>query len=178
MRTTTRRSRLAAAAVLLIASAALVAASVPAEAALPSMTTATKAVTRTPAGFPAVVGIRVGSHSTYDRIVIDINGNAPGYRVGYVPRVYRDPSGFPVTLSGAADMQVTLKPAFAHNIRSGRSCLLTPSRMLFSFGSVREYRVVGDSEGVVSIGVGARQLRPFRVFTLSSPTRIVIDIAH
>jgi hypothetical protein len=175
---TTRRSRLTAAAVLLIASAALVAQSAPAQATLPPMTTATKAVTRTPAGFPAVVGIHVGAHPTYDRIVININGNAPGYRVGYVAHVYRDPSGLPVTLSGAADLQVTLKPAFAHNISTGRSCLLTPSRMLFSYSAVREYRVVGDFEGVVSIGVGARRLAPFRVFTLSSPTRIVIDIAH
>src|SRR4051812_12702202 len=46
------------------------------------------------ANAPATVtGIRVGSHPTYDRVVIDMRGPLPGYFVRYVRQFAYDPSG-------------------------------------------------------------------------------------
>jgi hypothetical protein len=39
-------------------------------------------------------------------------------------------------------------------------------------------KIAGDFEGVVSFGLGLRRKTGFRVFRLTAPTRIVIDVAH
>ncbi len=39
-------------------------------------------------------------------------------------------------------------------------------------------RPAGDFEGVVTFGLGLRERAGFRVFNLSNPTRIVVDVGH
>jgi len=36
----------------------------------------------------------------------------------------------------------------------------------------------GSFEGVTSLGLGVRARLPFRVFTLTNPTRVVVDVAR
>jgi hypothetical protein len=44
--------------------------------------------------------------------------------------------------------------------------------------NLQQVKAVGDFEGVVSFGLGLRRKTGFRVFRLTDPTRIVIDVAH
>ena len=44
--------------------------------------------------------------------------------------------------------------------------------------NLRQVKLAGDFEGVVSFGLGLRRKTGFRVFRLTGPTRIVIDVAH
>ena len=44
--------------------------------------------------------------------------------------------------------------------------------------NLRQVKKAGDFEGVVSFGLGLRRRTGFRVFRLSAPTRIVVDVAH
>jgi hypothetical protein len=44
--------------------------------------------------------------------------------------------------------------------------------------NVRQIKAVGDFEGVVSFGIGLRRMTGFRVFRLTAPTRIVVDVEH
>jgi hypothetical protein len=44
--------------------------------------------------------------------------------------------------------------------------------------NLRQVKGAGDFEGVVSFGLGLRHKAGFRVFRLTGPTRIVIDVAH
>jgi hypothetical protein len=44
--------------------------------------------------------------------------------------------------------------------------------------SLRGVAFTGDFEGVVSFGLSLSHRAPFRVFTLSAPSRIVIDLRH
>src|SRR4051812_13408738 len=69
--------------------------------AAPTTTTATtpaawstdaRVVHRSPAPAPEVTGIRVGHHRRFDRIVVDLDGAAPGFRVRYVRTLHADPS--------------------------------------------------------------------------------------
>jgi hypothetical protein len=162
-----------------LAGGAATAAAPPSDAAAPpAWNTATKSVTRTPMPTPVVTGIRVGRHATFDRLVVDLRGNAPGYRVGYVRTLREDGSGRVVDLRGPASLQITLTPADAHNPDTGAPTLRTPSRKRWFYPEVKEYAVIGDFEAVVTVGVGLAHKRPFRVFTLSNPTRIVVDVAH
>ncbi len=41
-----------------------------------------------------------------------------------------------------------------------------------------DVRPAGDFEGVVTFGLGLRERAGFRVFNLSNPTRIVVDVGH
>jgi len=137
-----------------------------------------RVVTRSPANAPVVTGIRVGHHKNYDRVVVDLVGSAPGYRVRYVKTLRRDPSDKTVNLLGAYQLRIRLVPANGHDITTGASTLTTPKRVKWRLDEVRETAVIGDFEAVFSVGVGVANRTPFRVRTLSSPTRIVVDVHH
>jgi len=127
---------------------------------------------------PEVTGIRVGRHANFDRIVIDLHGAAPGFRVRYVRTLHRDPSDQTVDLLGPKSLRIVLSPANGHDINTGDSTLTTPRRVKWRFDEVRETAVIGDFEAVFSVGVGLAARTPFRVLTLHNPTRIVVDVHH
>ena len=160
------------------AAAGLALTTLPASADLGAPTsTASRSVSRSPSPAPRLFGIRTGIHATFDRVVLDLRGGAPGYRVGYVKTVREDASGKVVDLRGGAQLMVRLIPAQAH--RNDGSATYTGSRrIMVDDPELREVALVGDFEGVVSVGLGVRAKHGFRVLTLHDPTRIAIDIAH
>lgn len=116
-----------------------------------------------------------GCHASYDRFVVRADFNAPGYDVRYVRRLVYDPSGRPVSILGAKDIRVVFKLAGGHDNR-GTNLLagtLTPR-----CPNLLQVKKTGDFEGVVSFGLGLRKTAGFRVFRLTNPTRVVIDVAH
>jgi len=160
------------------AAAALGLTALPASADLGAPTsTSAKSATRTPTPTPRLVGIRTGRHDTFDRVVLDLRGKAPGYTVRYVKAVRADGSGRIVDLRGKAQLVVKLTPAQAHRA-DGSATYTGPHRIAVSYPELREVAFAGDFEGVVTIGLGVRPRHGFRVFTLHDPTRIAIDIAH
>lgn len=143
--------------------------------ALPRFTTAPKSA---PASGPAqaeVFALAIGCHPTFDRLVLSARPGTPGYDVRYVARVVADPSGLPVPLLGNARILVVLRPARAHS--SGGAALL-PAAVTPLCPNLRQVKRAGDFEGVVSVGLGLKRKTGFRVFRLTAPTRIVIDVAH
>jgi hypothetical protein len=139
--------------------------------------TAPRSVSRTPTPAPEVTGIRVGRHAHFDRIVIDLHGSAPSYRVRYVRTLHRDASGKVVNLLGPASLRIVLS-ANGHDVDTGTSTMTTALRTKWRYDAVRETAVIGDFEAVFSVGVGLADQTPFRVRTLHHPTRIVIDVHH
>ena len=137
-----------------------------------------RVVNRTPVPAPEVTGIRVGHHPGFDRIVLDLDGAAPGFRVGYVNRLHADPSAHLVDLLGPASLRIVLDPANAHDVETGDGTLTTPRRTKWRFDQVRETAVIGDFEAFVTVGAGLARRAPFRVLTLTNPTRIVVDVRH
>ncbi|MGH8929145.1 MAG: AMIN-like domain-containing (lipo)protein [Egibacteraceae bacterium] len=129
-----------------------------------------------------ITGVRTGQHRCYDRLVVDLKGPAPGYRVSYVPEVTQDGSGLQVMLRGGAKLQVVvLAPAYD---TKGRPTFPIGDRELAGVKDFRTFRQVagaGSFEGQTTIGLGVRAPLPFRVFTLPGPganSRLVIDVAH
>ncbi len=119
-----------------------------------------------------VVGVRTGRHACFDRLVVDLQGRAPGYDVRYVGTVTRDGSGFPVPLKGGAKLQIIMR---------------APSERPFKAPDVRGYDTfrqvayAGSFEGQTTVGVGVRARLPFRVTTVAGPgsnSRLVVDVAH
>jgi hypothetical protein len=133
-----------------------------------------------------VVGARVGRHDCWDRLVIDLNGlPEAGYRVRYTDGFRALGSGTPLAISGGAVLTITADaPAYDTNGQrtvpwSVGTHIVSPSQ--FSAGGFRTFRDLvygGSYEGQTTIGLGVRARLPFRVFSLTSPTRLVVDVAH
>ncbi|MCU1678522.1 MAG: Peptidoglycan-binding domain 1 protein [Frankiales bacterium] len=124
-----------------------------------------------------LTSIRVATHATYERVVFQFDGRAPGYNVRYVPVVYADASGAPVSLNGTAFLNVSFNPAAAHR-DDGTSTYSGSRDIKRSTGQVREVELTGDFEAVLSFGIGVHSKAGFRVLRLPDPTRIAIDIAR
>jgi hypothetical protein len=143
-----------------------------------SWSTDARVVNRTPASPPEVTGIRVAHHPRFDRVVVDLRGAAPGFAIRYVKRLHADPSGRVVDLRGPASLRIVLNPANGHDPETGVVTLTTPDRTAWRLDQVRETAVIGDFEAVFTVGAGLARRAPFRVLTLTNPTRIVVDVRH
>jgi hypothetical protein len=124
---------------------------------------------------PILVDVRAGGHAGFDRVVFEFQGDVPQHRIGYVGQLVEDGSGNPVSVAGAADLEVVFQGANAH--REDGSPTISPRRFSPGLPAVKEIAQLGDFEAVVSYGIGVDQRRPIQVSTLSNPSRLVIDIA-
>lgn len=152
--------------------------------AAPTPTTAATAAapfpadTRPDSGAPSggqltVKAVRVAAQPGFDRVVFDLAG-APGdhagWRVEYVASPASDGSGDPVQVKGSAYLQVVLS-AIAYPTGSPG-----PKRLTTGTQQVREVVVDGVFEGQYTAFIGLTTKKPFRVFRLSSPERVVVDV--
>jgi hypothetical protein len=124
-----------------------------------------------------VTNLRAGRHGGYDRVVIDISGKLTGYQVGYVQRLVTDGQGAPVHLQGNAFLAIRLTPAAAHD-EAGHSVYQGSAKQVLSMPALLGTAFTGDFEGHVSFGLALSKHTDFRVFTLSAPSRLVIDVRH
>ncbi len=139
---------------------------------------------RAAAAQPAVstlVAIRAAYHPEatprYDRVVFQFNGPVPHVDTPhYVTQLIADPSGRPVKISGQAILAITMRDiAQAHNTQ-GR--LTAPTRIKYCLRNVREVANAGDFEGVLTYGIGLNHKSQIRVFTLTHPSRVVVDFLN
>src|SRR5262249_27951286 len=115
----------------------------------------------------------------FDRIVLDMTGPQPG--VSYtnnLDELTADGSGEIVWLTGQYFVSVAATPARAHD-DAGNPTYTGPQKFRTrNLRNVMAVAVTGDFEGYVSIGLGIRSQSWVRVFTLGSPTRVVIDVGN
>jgi hypothetical protein len=142
----------------------------------PGFSTEPKVVEHPPVGSPKLVGLRAGRHPGFDRVVFQLDGPIPSYySVRYVPVVRLDGSGEPLRLRGGAFLEVVVRaPTHDEDYRP----VLTPTRLRPDFPALREVSAPGSFEGQTTAGIGVTRRVGFRVFELTGPTRIVIDLAH
>jgi len=124
---------------------------------------------------PTLTDVRAGGHTGFDRVVFEFRGAVPEHRVGYVDQLVQDGSGRPVAVAGAADLEVVFQGANAH--RQDGSPTISPRRFSTGLPAVKEVAQVSDFEAVVTYGIGVDRKRPIKVSTLSSPSRLVIDVS-
>lgn len=130
-----------------------------------------------------IVNLRSGRHPCFDRLVVDLDGPAPGYTVQYVDELIEDGRGGVVPLRGGARLEVRVRrPAHDDN---GNATYLPADRhealAVGGYDTFRQVAFLGTFEGETQIGLGVRARLPFRVFTLAGPgtgSRLVIDVAH
>ncbi len=114
-------------------------------------------------------------HADFDRIVVRARQATPGYKVRYVQRIVADGSGDVVPLLGSKRLRVVVPEARGHT-EAGDNLLArvrTPR-----CPNLRQVKVAGDFEGIVTLGLGLKRKTGFRVLRLSNPTRLVVDVRH
>lgn len=125
-----------------------------------------------------VTGVRTGAQDGYDRVVFDFEGALPGSEsVQYVSGLTQDGSGAPVPLNGQAFLKVVFSVTEAHGA-GGASSIPQGTRVDPGLPTVKEVALAADFEGYVTFGIGLSGKAGFRVFELSNPTRVVVDVAH
>ncbi len=129
--------------------------------------------------FLSPVGLRFGVHEGFDRIVLDLVGKGtPGWRGEYVDDPTQEAAGEPVYLLGKAYLLVMVH-GVAYPTDEGAQPFEGPGRIIPDNGGiVEEVRYGSVFEGQVEIWVGLASDEPFRVYGLTDPTRVVIDIQH
>lgn len=125
---------------------------------------------------PKVVDLRYARHDGFDRVVVDLRGRRPGYRTVFADKLYYDPSGKPVPLKGRHKMYLVLEPSATYTM-AGDNVYDGPRLVRPGLPALRGIALVGSWEGITSFGFTTRT-RPYRVFTLTDPSRVVIDFKH
>lgn len=141
------------------------------------------AKTYSPMSTRTVQNLRVGKHTCYDRLVIDLSRGSrnTGYDVRYVSSAVVDPSGQVLRLRGNAVLQVVAKsPAYTNN---GTSTFRPANRMevrnVSGFNNFRQIAYGASFEGQTQFLVGVRSRLPMRVFLLNNTDggqRLVVDV--
>jgi hypothetical protein len=126
---------------------------------------------------PTLTNIRTGQHPGYDRIVLDFAGGpAPAVTNQWLDELRSDGSGEIFWLTGEYFVNVVSHVANAHDA-AGNPTYTGPQRFRTrDLRNVMAVGLTGDFEGYVSIGLGTRTQTWVRTSTLTSPTRVVIDV--
>lgn len=120
-----------------------------------------------------VTAVRAASQSGFERFVIQLNGAVPAFEVKPQASAtfVQDPSGLNVTLSGRVGLVVTLHGAQSHGTYSGATDLHPGGTSV-----IKEARQLGDFEGVLTWGLGLSHASCFRAYTLTGPSRLIVDV--
>lgn len=127
---------------------------------------------------PVLTNIRTGLNTGFDRVVLDFNGHLPTVSYQLADELIEDGSGEIAWLTGEHFVAVTVNPAAAHDEFGNPTYTGQRKFRTRNLSNVMAVAVTGDFEAVLSIGLGTRTRTWVRVFTLSSPTRVVIDVGH
>jgi hypothetical protein len=125
---------------------------------------------------PRLAAIRVAERGAYDQAVFQFANGIPHYSASYVAAVSQDAKGMPVPLPGRSFLRVAFHPASeATTLPSGPA---GPGTISPYFPTLLQISAAGNFEGYLSFGLGLSGRGGYRVYTLTHPSRVVIDLPH
>ncbi|MEZ4503030.1 MAG: hypothetical protein R3C39_10430 [Dehalococcoidia bacterium] len=133
-----------------------------------------------------IVAVDAAVHDGYDRVVLEFADTLPGeldaasgvppYRVGYLSGTPTEcGSGMPATIEGDAYLEVRLPGSFIMNPETGQQSV-SPLEITADLQAIVEIEETCGFEGNSTWILGVTGEQPFRLFELSDPTRLVIDV--
>lgn len=125
-----------------------------------------------------MVSLETGNDAGFDSVVFEFTGAVPGYRVEYVDEpLTQDGSGDPVEVKGDYAIAVVMENASAYDMEAGKPTYTGSKRVEpKNTRQVQEVVQTGDFEGYLSWGIGVKDKAGFRVRTLASPHRLVVQV--
>ena len=124
-----------------------------------------------------VTAVRAARHEGYDRVVFEFAGSGtPGWTVEYVDTPSSQGSGDTVDVPGDAVLQVTAQ-GVSYPYETGATEL--PAGPVATSGTEVVQSVVYDTtfEGTAVAWIGTSGEAPFRVYALTGPSRLVVEVA-
>jgi len=124
-------------------------------------------------GVANVITARTSEQTGYDRFVLQFDGIVPTYTVvrQAKPVFATGATGQQVTLSGTAGILITVHSATGNTTFTGSNDIFDSD-----FAVIKEARQLQDFEGTVAWGLGISNPTCMRVFTLTDPARLVVDL--
>ncbi len=121
-----------------------------------------------------VTDVRVGQQTDYDRFVLQFDSPVPTYTATRQasPTFKMSPSNQSITLSGTYGVLVTVHSATEANTYSGPTDISHGE-----FRVIKEARLTQDFEGTVSWALGLDHAACMRTFTLTGPSRLIVDFS-
>jgi hypothetical protein len=124
-----------------------------------------------------VIAVRTAHHEGFDRVVFELAGTGtPGWSVEYVDTPSSQGDGVAVDVPGRAFLQVTLQGT-SYPYETGAQ-ELPRGQVAVSGTQVVDgvfYDATLEGNSVAWIGTGDRA--PFRVYSLTGPSRVVVDVS-
>lgn len=125
----------------------------------------------------AVVGVRVGAHEGFDRVVVDLEGDGdPGWFVDYTSTPMQETVGQPLQVAGNSFLNINVDGT-VYPFELGKDNDV-PVTMAGDTGNVIDVISAGTYEGRSQVVVGLRSELPYSVQVLEHPTRVVVDIVQ
>ncbi|MCP1388624.1 hypothetical protein M5J20_10610 [Corynebacterium sp. TA-R-1] len=136
-------------------------------------------------GAPELViqDVRAGTHDGYDRVVFEYAGpGTPGFIAGYNADPRQQASGYPLEgLKGNAFLEVMIQGT-PMMMMSQREDLIgvgpvrvAPGGGLVGAGNVQGVVHGGVFEADTQYVIGLDKVRPYNIYVLENPTRVVVD---
>jgi hypothetical protein len=124
-------------------------------------------------GVANVITARTSEQLGYNRFVLQFDGIVPTFSVKRQPKPVftMGASGQTVTLSGTAGVLITVHSATGNTTFTGSNDLIHSD-----YAVIKEARQLQDFEGTVAWGLGISKPSCMRVFTLTDPARLVVDL--
>jgi hypothetical protein len=130
-----------------------------------------------PTGVPQLVDVRMGIHPEnggWERIVFEFEGGLPPAEVRYVESASECGSGDEVELDGEATLTVTFQGAAQHT--DAGTPTFDEQEVPGPGNTIVEAKQSCDFEAVLAWAMGIESEQNFKVTTLQSPPRLVIDV--
>ena len=128
-----------------------------------------------------LTAVRAARHEGYDRVVFQFANALPGYDARYVQRpILEDASGRDVAVEGAEVVRIRMENALDADLsdESAPRTYKGPSRFHPGTPEVVELVRSGGFEGVLTWVAGLQDRVAFKVSTLQSPPRLIVDFQN
>ena len=120
-----------------------------------------------------ITDVRVGTHTGYDRVVVEFTGGAPAYKLAWQdPKTFVGPAkGTQVSVAGVAAIHLyiygmDIPPAYQHG-----------TNLIANYPVLQQVVVLGVFEGQADIAIGLGRAVCPTITTMTAPYRLVIDFA-
>lgn len=127
--------------------------------------------------YPTLVGVRYAKHTGFDRVVFDFTGGTPSSWTTAYGTLVGEGTGTPIPVAGEATLVLRMEFARAHD-DSGAATYPITKTLDPNLPALRQVKFGGDYEGYVTAGLGLRDRVAYKVFALSGPPRLVVDVTH
>jgi hypothetical protein len=123
-----------------------------------------------------VTAVRAARHEGFDRVVFELAGSGtPGWRVEYVDTAAAQGSGDDVDVPGTATLQVSLQ-GVSYPYESGAAEVGRGPVPVSGTEHVAGVVYDGTFEGAAQAWIGSDAAAPFRVYSLTAPSRVVVEV--